>query len=159
MIILSSNIFRLAISLAYDYLFKSNSFSIHCSKSKITIFFSLKFIVKILFFSILKGGYNVFVKSSPQQAKHQNKGTQVFRKLQPLVFSVPLPVVQNSLCGSSLVFLAWLICFLSRNYFVHPAPSLMSSVYRLQVFFTGCPPLLIVWLACYRTKLQGCHSF
>jgi hypothetical protein len=24
---------------------------------------------------------------------------------------------------------------------------------------TGCPPLLIVWLACYRPKLRVCHAF
>ena len=46
---------------------------------------------------------------------------------------------------------SWLLC--------PPSPSLLSSVYRLQVFLTGCPPPLVNRLACYRTKLRVCHAF
>lgn len=80
---------------------------------------------------------------------------QAFHYVHALAKTINSPVVQNSLCVSLFVFFRWFSPAFSRNYFVHPDP--FSKV--ASQFFTGCPPLLIVWLAASSLWLQVCHIF
>jgi hypothetical protein len=114
------------------------------------IFFQFYFLLKFLFRFPLRvsiffqrGGKVVFVKSSPQQKNIKTRVIQSLSQTPVPCFYRSLPVVQNSLCGCSLVFLAWLICFLSRGYFVHPDPFKVAS--RIVCWVSTAP---CVRLAC-----------
>jgi hypothetical protein len=99
----------------------------------------------------------VIRSSSSLRPSKKNIKTRVNK---PSVNSSPL--FSTFLCQSFRILFVAVHLFFLRGSFVSSVATTLSTQTLCKVashLFTGCPPLLIVWLACYRTKLRVCHAF